>query len=116
LIGLSAGGILLHHGRIAGISGIFNGIRSASGSDLAFRLAFVFGISIGGFIAANVLNVGTLATIDDTNLVQYGVSGLIVGVGVTLGHGCTSVRQYYICCHNYLYCVLTWFIIVDDLW
>ena len=42
LIGLSATGLLLFNGRIAGISGIVNGLtRRSSGADWAWRAAFL---------------------------------------------------------------------------
>lgn len=88
-MGLSAATILIDHGRIAGISGIFTGLPSSSGEEFSFRASFLAGISAGGFAAAS-LALGTMASFNDDEWIRYAIGGAIVGVGVTLGHGCTS--------------------------
>lgn len=47
LIGLSATLLLWSIGRIAGISGIVNGLSTAPRSDRAWRAAFLLGLMIG---------------------------------------------------------------------
>ena len=50
LIGLAATLLLWSIGRIAGISGIVNGIMGPSRGDLAWRVAFVAGMMIVGAV------------------------------------------------------------------
>lgn len=89
LIGLSASILLLFNGRIAGISGIFAGLLSPQRGDTGWRVAFVAGLLVGGlalFLAAPAL----FAVTYDRTLPMVAVAGLLVGLGVRLGAGCTS--------------------------
>ncbi|BCE01553.1 YeeE/YedE family protein [Marinicellulosiphila megalodicopiae] len=89
LIGLSAALLYLFKGRIAGISGIFGGILVPTKSDLSWRVVFILGIVIGGFIWHLITGDGTTikAAVSPTWII---IGGIIVGVGTTLGSGCTS--------------------------
>lgn len=90
LIGIAAVLLMMVHGRIAGATGILAGVLLPSGlRDWAWRAAM-----IAGMIAAPLLvflTTGSMPTItlpvSTTSLV---IGGLVVGVGVTLGSGCTS--------------------------
>lgn len=87
LIGLSAVMAMALFGRIAGIVGITSGAVGAS--DRGWRIAF-----IGGLLAAPVawlLATGGFPeqTVSD-NFAGMAIAGLLVGVGTTLGSGCTS--------------------------
>jgi uncharacterized protein len=89
LIGLSASILLLFNGRVAGISGIFAGLLSPQRGDTGWRLAFVGGLLVGGvalFLAAPTL----FAVTYDRTLPMIAIAGVLVGVGVRLGSGCTS--------------------------
>jgi uncharacterized membrane protein YedE/YeeE len=44
LIGIAAAGLLMFHGRIAGISGIAGGIFRREPGDMAWRVMFVVGL------------------------------------------------------------------------
>ena len=88
LIGLAATLLLLFNGRIAGISGIVNGLFSNNG-DRAWRGTFLAGM------------VGTAALLYHFTPVHFEVrtgfpvwalivAGLLVGAGTRLGSGCTS--------------------------
>jgi len=91
LIGLSAAFLLLVKGRVAGISGIAGGIILPEKGDVPWRILFVIGLVLGGFIYQFMgfqppvieieAQVGTGALI---------LAGLLVGVGTTVGTGCTS--------------------------
>lgn len=89
LIGLSAVLLMAFHGRIAGMTGILTGLLPPVTADWAWRAAF-----LAGAIAAPVL-VASLSgqAVDFASPVPLpwlAISGLIVGVGVYFGSGCTS--------------------------
>jgi uncharacterized membrane protein YedE/YeeE len=89
LIGLSAAGLLLLNGRVAGISGILGGVIEGERDELAWRLAFLVGL-----IAAPLLLAASGALTPRVEIVASGpavvVAGLLVGFGTRLGLGCTS--------------------------
>ena len=89
LIGLSAALLYLFKGRIAGVSGIFGGILIPTKADLSWRVVFIAGIIIGGFIWHLITGEGKniTAAVEPLWIV---IGGIIVGVGTTLGSGCTS--------------------------
>lgn len=89
LIGLSAVLLMVFHGRIAGMTGILTSLLPPVSSDWAWRAAF-----IGGAVVAPMLILGlTNQAIDYSSPVPMPwivIGGLIVGVGVYFGSGCTS--------------------------
>ena len=87
LIGLSAVLLMLFTGRIAGVSGIFDGLINPQTSDRTWRVAF-----IAGLIAAPVAAVGYPVPTPQMpgSYVTIVVGGLLVGFGARLGSGCTS--------------------------
>src|SRR5512146_2990292 len=88
LIGLSATALLLFNGRVAGISGIVNGLsRSPNRADRAWRAAFVAGLAGAGGATMYLLGQGTASPAPAPILV---IAGLLVGFGTSLGNGCTS--------------------------
>jgi uncharacterized membrane protein YedE/YeeE len=87
LIGLSATGLLLLLGRIAGISGIVAALLT--GDELPWRGAFVAGLFAGGLLTS-VFYPSALAMTLDRTTPALAVAGLLVGFGSRLGSGCTS--------------------------
>jgi len=89
LIGFSAVLLMLFTGRIAGISGIFDGLINQQTSDRSWRAAFV-----AGLIAAPVTAMLVGYTVPMPRLpgsfITIVVGGLLVGFGARLGSGCTS--------------------------
>jgi uncharacterized membrane protein YedE/YeeE len=90
LIGLSATLLMLLLGRVMGATGVVSGLMSpASRPDFVWRAALLAGMVTGpgllwllsGDMPAIEVPVSTGALI---------VGGLIVGIGVTFGSGCTS--------------------------
>jgi len=90
LIGLSAVLLMTLSGRIAGISGIVGGLLPPKpAADRSWRLAFIVGLVAApavlraftgdSHIGAPVVGTSTLI-----------VAGLLVGIGTSLGGGCTS--------------------------
>ncbi|MBK9369381.1 MAG: YeeE/YedE family protein [Deltaproteobacteria bacterium] len=89
LIGLSAGGMLLLHGRVAGISGIVGGLLHPKPGDVRWRAAFVLGLLTAGLVSL-LSGVDTFPYTLDRAPWMVGLAGLLVGFGTRLGNGCTS--------------------------
>jgi len=92
LIGLSAAGLMLSHGRIAGISGIVSSVlNQPKDAESPWRIAFVAGLIAGGALMAQLM---PASYFEYAPLVRsqaaIAVSGLLVGLGTVLGSGCTS--------------------------
>jgi uncharacterized membrane protein YedE/YeeE len=89
LIGLAASLLLWLNGRVAGVSGILNGVVFSSAGDTEWRVAFLMGlIAAGGLYMALVPG----ASLPRTDYSRAGliVAGLLVGFGTRMGNGCTS--------------------------
>lgn len=91
LIGLSAAFLLLVKGRVAGISGIAGGVILPEKGDVPWRVLFIIGLVLGGFIY-QWLGLGPDLTQIEAQVGKGAliVAGLLVGVGTTIGTGCTS--------------------------
>ncbi|TVQ92405.1 MAG: YeeE/YedE family protein [Deltaproteobacteria bacterium] len=89
LIGLSASAMLLLNGRIAGISGIVGGALKLPQGDMLWRVLFVAGLFTGGLVMW-LVHPGAFVMEIDRSVLAIAVAGLLVGVGVRLGSGCTS--------------------------
>tara|TARA_R110000751_G_scaffold172928_3_gene279331 strand:+ start:40611 stop:41039 length:429 start_codon:yes stop_codon:yes gene_type:complete len=88
LIGLAATLLMVFNGRIAGMTGILGGILPPVSSDWPWRAAF-----LAGAIIAPMIYVMSGNTIEFSVPISTGalvIGGLIVGVGVMFGSGCTS--------------------------
>lgn len=89
LIGLSATLLLLMNGRIAGVSGIMNGIFLSPKNELFWRMAFLAGLILGA--------IGFQMFVPDSYSPRQGYplwllipGGFLVGFGARMGSGCTS--------------------------
>jgi len=89
LIGLSASMLLLFNGKIAGISGIIAGTLSPAKNDTLWRIVFVAGLLVGGFLL-RLLSPQTFVIGITRSWSALVVAGLLVGFGTRLGNGCTS--------------------------
>ena len=89
-IGVAAILLYVTLGRIAGVSGIFFGAVSGTGTERLWQLFFLGGVIIGGWFAlmAGFEPLGYPAAIPNPLLLATG--GLAVGFGTRLAHGCTS--------------------------
>jgi uncharacterized membrane protein YedE/YeeE len=91
LIGLAAIILMLTIGRIAGVCGIVVNAMTAPGVvGRSWRLAFIMGLPLGALLV-------TAFGLKDWSRIAFPaampttvVAGLIVGVGTTVGSGCTS--------------------------
>lgn len=89
LIGLSATMMLWLHGRIAGISGIVYGLIDRPKGDTLWRVYFIVGLMLGGFLMSQLLP-GAIVPREGFPSVLLLIAGFIVGVGTRIGGGCTS--------------------------
>ena len=89
LIGLAATWLLCSTGRVAGISGIVDGLvkRGTPVDEWAWRAAFVVGLMLAGGVALHVTGGNALSPSSWPVLL---LAGFFVGYGTTLGGGCTS--------------------------
>jgi uncharacterized membrane protein YedE/YeeE len=89
MIGVAAAGLLLFHGRIAGISGIAGGIFRRESGDVAWRVMFIIGLFTAGAVWSQFFPLDYAVEIERSTLALI-VAGLTVGIGTQLGSGCTS--------------------------
>ena len=89
LIGLAASLLLLTHGKVAGISGLYGGVLRRGTSDRAFRLWFLAGL-VGAGALVKLVFPAAFATTWSATLPVALAAGVIVGFGTQLGSGCTS--------------------------
>lgn len=89
LIGLASALMLVLSGRIAGISGILNGVFGLEREERTWRLAFVAGLLVGG-LALTLLLPSAFRSGGLGSMPVMVVAGLVVGFGSRLGSGCTS--------------------------
>lgn len=88
LIGLSAVLLMALHGRIAGMTGILSGVVPPLTGDWPWRAAFLVGAVVAPLIYLIAGNAIPFSVPVPPALLAVG--GLIVGIGVTFGAGCTS--------------------------
>ena len=88
IIGLSASLLVLSHGRVAGVAGLFGRMLERRTDQRPLSIAFVAGLVLAGVLlrvfwpaslGPGVVSTGATA-----------VAGLLVGFGTRLGNGCTS--------------------------
>jgi len=88
LIGLGAVILMAFNGRIAGMTAMLGGILEPRNPDSPWRLAFLAG-AIAAPLIATLLGAEFSFASPATGVV-LALGGVIVGVGVTYGSGCTS--------------------------
>ncbi|ANW27288.1 hypothetical protein BA953_24575 [Vibrio coralliilyticus] len=89
LLGLSATMLLMVNGKVAGVSGIVNGVLSPKRNDLVWRLLFLIGMVAGGALSVMVIGIEIPSTESIPTFVLV-IAGLLVGFGTRLSNGCTS--------------------------
>lgn len=77
------------YGRIAGMTGILTGLLPPLSSDWAWRAAFIFG-AINAPALVLLITGQAIGFANPVAVPWLVVGGLIVGVGVYFGSGCTS--------------------------
>ncbi len=88
LIGLGAVILMAFNGRIAGMTAMLGGVLAPKSPDSPWRLAFLAG-AIAAPLVATLLG-AEFSFASPTTGVALAIGGVIVGVGVTYGSGCTS--------------------------
>lgn len=90
LIGTAATFLLALHGKIAGISGITKGaVIAPDPGERHWRMFFILGLLGGGLLTFLWTPEVTAAPLT-LNPWQMVIGGLLVGVGTSMGNGCTS--------------------------
>ena len=90
LIGCAAVALMALHGRILGATGILSGaLMPSDGKDRIWRLAVLAGM-ISGPLAFWLLTGGMPEIQVPVGVPALMLGGVLVGIGVTLGSGCTS--------------------------
>ena len=89
MIGLASAALMLFNGRIAGISGIVKGFLRFEKGDFLWRVTFILGMIVTGFIIQRLYPDYFLFQID-RSLWAYGFAGLLIGLGTGMARGCTS--------------------------
>jgi len=89
LIGLAAVLLMVFNGRVAGISGIADGLINPRTDDRLWRLSFIVGLIAAPLAAALVDHPVPMPQMP-ANYAVIAVAGLLVGFGTRLGSGCTS--------------------------
>ena len=88
LIGLSSVLLMWLNGRIAGMTGIVSGVLPPLSADWGWRAAFITGAVAAPLVWIALGNPVEFAVpLSKASLIA---GGLIVGIGVTFGGGCTS--------------------------
>ena len=91
LIGLAAVLLLAGAGRIAGVSGvILNMLVARDRAGFLWRLAFVLGLPLGALLVVALGGKDMRSLEFPAGALMTAIAGLLVGVGTTLGSGCTS--------------------------
>jgi len=89
LIGLSASLLLLLNGRMAGISGIMNGLFSSPIKEEMWRGLFLLGLVLGA-IGYQTFSESGIPIRQDYPMSAIIIGGFLVGIGTRMGSGCTS--------------------------
>ena len=89
LIGLSATLLLWLDGRVAGVSGILNGVLLPHGGDVAWRTTFLLGLIVAAGLYMALVP-GAPQPRMDFPRAGLVAAGVLVGFGTRMANGCTS--------------------------
>jgi uncharacterized membrane protein YedE/YeeE len=88
VLGVGVAILVLANGRVAGISGIVGGLLKPRAGDIGWRLAFVAGLLVAPLLYSAFAGAPRIAI--DASFPIVILAGVVVGVGVRYGGGCTS--------------------------
>jgi uncharacterized membrane protein YedE/YeeE len=77
------------NGRIAGVSGIFNGMLNPTRGDTAWRIFFLVGLIAGAALYTRIMPTPFSPQVD-LSAMLLAVGGFLVGFGTRMSGGCTS--------------------------
>lgn len=89
LLGLSATLLLWLNGRVAGVSGILDGVLFPNAGDVSWRAMFLLGLIVAAGLHMALVPGAPLPRTDYSRVALV-VAGLLVGFGTRMGNGCTS--------------------------
>lgn len=89
LIGVSVTLLLLFNGRIAGVSGIMNGVFKAPKNDRFWQLFFLAGLVLGSLVFQWLFPAFNSPR-QNYPLLLLGAGGFLVGFGASMANGCIS--------------------------
>lgn len=90
-IGVATVLLMLTIGRIAGVCGIaVNAMAPGDAAGRSWRLAFILGLPLGALLVTAAGLKDWSGVSFDASLPVTAIAGLVVGIGSTLGSGCTS--------------------------
>lgn len=89
LVGVASVLLLWLNGRIAGVSGILNGVFAQHTAERGWMIAFLAGLVLGGF-TYDAFTGNALIERTDFPIGMTVLAGLLVGYGTRMGSGCTS--------------------------
>ena len=89
LIGLGAALLLLFNGRMAGVSGIMNGVFNSPKAEMIWRTLFLGGLILGAMLF-QMIESGFVTQRQGYPLPLLAIGGFLVGIGTRMGSGCTS--------------------------
>ncbi|MBV0881371.1 YeeE/YedE family protein [Noviherbaspirillum sp. L7-7A] len=88
LIGISTAIFILFNGRIVGISSILGGLLRPARNDILWQVAFLAGLVIAPLLYAIARPLPETVVDADAGILI--TAGLLVGIGIRYGAGCTS--------------------------
>lgn len=89
MVGLSATLLLWLNGRVAGVSGMLNGVLLPRAGDSAWRWAFLISMAVAAGLYT-VLVDGAPQVRTNFPPALLIIAGVLVGFGTRMGNGCTS--------------------------
>lgn len=89
LIGLSVTILLIYNGRMAGISGIMNGVFNSPKAEMQWGILFLAGLILGALLF-KIFSPGSVFIREDYPIGLLAGGGFLVGFGTRMGSGCTS--------------------------
>lgn len=89
VIGLSATVLLWLNGRVAGVSGILNGVLFPRANDVAWRWVFLVSMAVAAGLYLSFANNAPPVRSDFPRALLV-LAGVLVGFGTRMGNGCTS--------------------------
>lgn|SRR5690606_19656748 len=90
LIGVAAVLLMAFHGRIAGMTGILSGLLPPFSNDWTWRAAFIAGAIAAPALIIAIAGEPVIPFESAVPAPWLVIGGLIVGIGVYFGSGCTS--------------------------